>query len=310
MPSPFDPSYAAMLGIDPNEMRMQQIAQALMFGGAGLVGGRNWGEGLSQGLYGAGQGALQARENAVTDAVRGFQLKKYQDEEARAQAAAEAVQGMKAPGAFDPGVWKRIVAADPDKAIDIWGQIMAREPERFTPNVETIYRGSQAEQGYFDQDNNWVKLGEGQRFEGPQAPQLPATATTWDPNALGGKGAHVYAPGTPLAGQIYKPGGTDGDGTSATERIIDRIQKEAEAAGKPMSTAQASQLARGAGAGDQNSRETLAQNYADALVGRYNTDPERYKAALAEGRSIYGADGGGGAGGGEIGDDPLDLFSE
>lgn len=126
MPTPFDPSYASMLGIDPAEMRRQMIAQALIQGGAGLAGGQNWGQGLSQGLTLAGQGALQARENAITEGVRGFQLKKYQDEEAKAQALAEAAGKMKAPTWADPEIWSLLPS---DVKFDIMKEAWTREPE-------------------------------------------------------------------------------------------------------------------------------------------------------------------------------------
>jgi len=78
------------------------------------------------------------------------------------------------------------------------------------PTTKDFYEGGSVIQKQWNpQTSQWDMLDRAPRWEGPQAPQLSAEATVYDPSALNGRGAQVYA-GGPLKGQIARPGSETG----------------------------------------------------------------------------------------------------
>lgn len=201
----------AMLGVDPSQVRAQQFGDILQQLGIGLLSGNNWGQGLAKGFAGAAQAAPQARQRALSEGVDRFRVKKYMDE----AADYKKFQDMPAPKGVDPAEW---ASAPMSMRPGIYER--ANAPMK-APNIETIYEGDQAVQGYFDGEGQFVKVGGGRRFapnQGPAPQRLPLTATFWDPSANNGKGGEVYATGE-LKGQLASnPNQASANPSSDTEQ--------------------------------------------------------------------------------------------
>jgi hypothetical protein len=162
------PDYAAM-GVDPKQLRMMQLSQGLLGLGAGLAGGRDWGEGISRGFSGAQASMSQAREDAMRDAALTRELERQKKEDEAAAARQAALAGIAPPEGIDPAQWQNIMTGLPELGADILGQKF----KPFTPDLDTITKGALEETGYFDRDNNWVSLGSGPRWAPQQGPQDP-----------------------------------------------------------------------------------------------------------------------------------------
>lgn len=140
---------------------------------------------------------------------------------------------------------------DPTSAIALMGERAFAEPEKFTPDLETIINGDYEETGYWDQDGNWRKMGSGPRWQPQQpkdAPEMweaytdPKTGRTgqkstksgkvdWDPGQTGGMSIDLNGDGIPefTTGTPSKPP-TEAQGQAAfrgsvVAQAIDELEK-------------------------------------------------------------------------------------
>lgn len=175
---------AQLTGQTPQQIRLSMLGQGLTNVGAGLLSGKNWSEGLSRGLLGFQQAQQNTLEDAMRQATFGFNLDKMKADREQAAAKKKAIEDYIISQPAEQQL--KLRAAAESGALD---SIIANQMKPFTPNIETIARGTQQEQGYYDQSGKWVKVGEGPRF----APQQPPQPSEFDRLAR----AAGLAPGSP-----------------------------------------------------------------------------------------------------------------
>jgi hypothetical protein len=125
-----DPSAGGWQPFDPRSAALSSLGQGLTGLGAGLLAGRNWGDGLSRGLLAANQGLQQGLQDARRDHdadQQGRALQRRLQREDRAAEQADAEDQRKAaaleaaaarpPAGVDPQQWHAWVMANPDAAI-------------------------------------------------------------------------------------------------------------------------------------------------------------------------------------------------
>jgi hypothetical protein len=180
----------------------QSIADGLAAASQSLLSGRRMsplqaiGTGFGAGALGARQSVRDQRQGALED----LQIGGYLNNLKQAQAKKEAIDAYIAGQPVDQQAGLRAAAAS--GALD---SVISDQYRPFKPDLQTIYHGSQAEQGYYDRSGKWVQVGGGPRFEGQQPQRLPLDATVYDQSANGGQGGYVYV-GGPLKGQLARPG--------------------------------------------------------------------------------------------------------
>lgn len=193
------PGKTGMLGMDPRAMQAQYLSSALLGLGGGLLSGRNWQQGIGQGLLGANQLTQQGTDNMLRQRALQLEYERTERERQEEEQRTTAYEGMfpqpgrpvggpgggPAParpellGAMTPGQTQFLRAAGPEAGYSILGeQLFPDKAERFTPNIENIVQGGQEQSGYFDESGNLVMMGQA----GPRwAPTQPREAKAVNP---------------------------------------------------------------------------------------------------------------------------------
>lgn len=179
---PVDPYAGGWAPFQPRSAALDTIGQGLAGLGAGLLSGRNWGEGLSRGLLAANQGMQQAGQDARRDYYvdqqgRYMQRRMQQedrqaareDEATRRKAASIEALAASPPPGVDPQQWRSYVQANPDAASA--AGIKAALPEPVKPTVQKFRQGNQEITAFVDGNGNIVRqLGVGPAFAPVQGP--------------------------------------------------------------------------------------------------------------------------------------------
>jgi hypothetical protein len=195
---------------NPNGASWQSIADSLAGASQALNSGRRMSPlGAIGTAFGAGnqayrQSQAEQRQGLLNDWRLKTSVEDYQTKRAQEAAKQKAIDDYIAAQPVEGQSQLRAAAAA--GALD---SVISDQYKPFTPNLQTRISGSTEQQGYFDRSGNWISLGSGPRWQGPQGPQLPADATIYDPAVLNGQGGQVYATG-PLKGQIARPGRENG----------------------------------------------------------------------------------------------------
>lgn len=80
------------LGVDPQQARMDALSQLMTGLGTGLLGGRNWQQGIGQGLQYAQQGIAQGRQDRISQKLINMRMQEYEDAHAKIQRDLESQQ--------------------------------------------------------------------------------------------------------------------------------------------------------------------------------------------------------------------------
>lgn len=155
---PVDPYAGGWAPFQPRSAALDTIGQGLAGLGAGLLSGRNWGEGLSRGLLAANQGMQQAGQDARRDYYvdqQGRYMQRRMQQEDRQQRAADDLQKRRdAYIGTLPEADRQMAALDPNAYIS--AQVAQRFPKPQQPTSDIQNWQFYKQQGGTLPFNDWM----------------------------------------------------------------------------------------------------------------------------------------------------------